>query len=357
MSVYKPKGSTIYLYDFRRCGDRFYGSTGQKTKRAAEQFENLKRAEAAIEVRKRPVTSLDDAAGRYEDKLRADNRWSADTERWIGSLVAALGPQRYMSAIGETEVADYFRSRAAVVSGSSVNREIDVAKALWRSAAKYDIGDMPDWKAMRYAVVKPDPREASFDEEDRIFAQLREDYHPFFRFLLVSGWRLSEVRLLTWAHVDFPGKKARVRLKGGKIASRALGAEMLSLIAAQPQIKGCPYVFTYVCRKPRQGRRRGQRYAFSKYGWRKSWFDALEAAGVTDFRVHDLRHTRGTRIVRRTNNLLLAKEALGHTNIATTLRYAHASDDDVRWALDASDSRTIPEVPKRNRKKPRNSGA
>ena len=59
--------------------------------------------------------------------------------------------------------------------------------------------------------------------------------------------------------------------------------------------------------------------------------------------MHDLRHTRATRIVRQTGSLALAKEALKHKSIATTLRYAHVLDDDTRRALDESESRNSPE--------------
>jgi integrase len=76
---------------------------------------------------------------------------------------------------------------------------------------------------------------------------------------------------------------------------------------------------------------------------RGPWAAAKAAAGVENFRFHDLRHTRGTRILRATGNLAAAKEALKHRSIKTTLRYAHATDDDVRNALEASDSRPIPD--------------
>ena len=57
MSVYKPKNSTIYLYDFQHRGRRFHGSTGQKTKREAERVETRKRAEAALDIKHRkPIT-------------------------------------------------------------------------------------------------------------------------------------------------------------------------------------------------------------------------------------------------------------------------------------------------------------
>lgn len=53
-------------------------------------------------------------------------------------------------------------------------------RALWRATerAKYEVGEMPDWGAMRYAVKTNDPRELRFDEEDRLFDALREDAQP-----------------------------------------------------------------------------------------------------------------------------------------------------------------------------------
>lgn len=89
---------------------------------------------------------------------------------------------------------------------------------------------------------------------------------------------------------------------------------------------------------------KGERYPISKDGWRKVWGAALDDGQVEDFRFHDLRHTRGTRILRQTGNLAAAQKALAHKNIKTTLRYAHAFDDDVRRALEASESRTIPDA-------------
>ncbi len=341
MSTYKPKNSTIYLFDFVVKGNRFYGSTGQKTKRAADRVEAEKRLEAMTNAKRIPPITLDDIAGLYEDRLRKNERWSKSTEAWILTLLNSLGPARFIHDIHQTELVKHFAERAGKVSGSSVNREIDVARALWRFAgrSKYDIGDMPDWGAMRYAVKDHDPRELSFAEEDRLLDAIREDYHPFVKFALLSGWRVSEVRNLLWSDLDFPAKVAWRTVKGGNRIKRPLTSEMIALIASQPQ--ACPQVFTYVCEKSRKMRKAGERYPISKDGWRKVWATALHGAKVPDFRFHDLRHTRGTRILRQTGNLAAAQKALAHKNIKTTLRYAHAFDDDVRKALEASESRSI----------------
>ena len=85
------------------------------------------------------------------------------------------------------------------------------------------------------------------------------------------------------------------------------------------------------------------RYPLTPTALRGPFAKALKVAGIAHFRLHDLRHTRGTRIVRKTGSLAAAKEALKHKSITTTLRYAHVLDDDTRRALDESESRNSPE--------------
>ncbi len=55
---------------------------------------------------------------------------------------------------------------------------------------------------------------------------------------------------------------------------------------------------------------------------------------MTDFHFHDLRHTSATRILRK-SNLRVVQQLLGHSDIATTTKYAHAVDDDIRNAMEA----------------------
>lgn len=341
MSTYKPKNSKIYKYDFRWQGSRFHGSTGQKTKRAADSFELKVRSEIALGLgRKENQITLDEAAALYEDKLSAEGKWQAAYERWLLDLLTALGPGRYIDEIGQRDLTAYAAKRAGLVSAASVNREIDLWRALWRKTAKsYDIGKMPDWHDMRYSVKIHDPRELTDDEEARLFSHLREDQRDFFAFLLQSGWRVSEVRGLRWADLDFPNRAAVTKIKGGRLIKRPLTSAMVTLLANQKQI--CPQVFTYICAQSRMKRKKGERYPYSRDGWRKAWAAALSAAGIEQFRPHDLRHTRGTRIVRATGNLAAAQGALAHSNIKTTMRYVHVSDDDVRGALEASERKNI----------------
>lgn len=368
MSVYCPKNSTLFVYDFQIAGQRYHGPTHCKTKRAAEQFEAKLRAEIALDIgrKKKPVITLDEAAAMYEDHLRANNKWSATTDYILAGLVEALGPQSYLSEITQADLSEHFAKRAGAVKASTVNREIEVARPVWRRLRKtHDIGEMPDWGALLYHVPEVDPRELYHDEEARLFEHLRPDMHDFARFALLAGWRLREVRLLKWVDVNLGQGIAKTKVKGGNIVKRPLTDELITIIANQPKVG--PFIFTYVCQKSRKAftdrngrlnpaRQQGERYPFTQWGWRKPWDKALKAAEIDDFVFHDLRHTRGTRILRATGNLIAAKEALKHRSLKTTQRYAHASDEDVRRALDASESRSIPVVTKSDEKKQQKSG-
>lgn len=350
MSIYKPKNSPYFHYDFRWHGTRFFGSTGCASKRSAEAYQARIRQQAVLPDKKREVLTLDGAAGLYAEHAEHQPSWPL-TEYVTKELIKGLGANRLLGEISQRDLQAHFARRRNGRANSSVNREITVARAIWRKAqaARFDVGDMPAWGKLMLNVAERDPRELSFDEEDRLMPAIREDVAAVADFALKSGWRRNEVITLTWANVHFQTGQATTRIKGGATIKRPLTPSLVAIIANQPKVG--PFVFTYVCRKNRDKRRAGERYPVSATVLRKAMDAALADAKIEGFRFHDFRHTRGTRIVRATGSLAAAKRALAHKSIKTTLRYAHVLDDDVRNALDASDSRPIPEAATNQRRK------
>lgn len=357
MTVYKPKGKPHYHFDFQFRGRRFYGSTGCDTKRAAEAFERRERQRAALPELQRPSISLDQACSLYQDHAELLPSWGT-IKYLLASLIDGLGGAKLISEITQRELQIFFARRRSGRSSASVNREIENARAVWRRAqrTKYDIGEMPDWKQLRLKVPAKPPRELELLEEDKLLLAMRNDVADAVDFLLKSGWRRGEVLGLCWADVSIPRKVAVTRIKGGDFVTRPLTTALVEIISRQPQCADeagdpIPFVFTYICQKSRAARRKGRRYPLTPTALRKPFAQARTAAGVDNFRIHDLRHTRGTRIVRATGSLAAAKEALKHKRIETTLRYAHVLDDDVRNALEASESRHSPDQKKKKKRK------
>jgi len=343
LSVYKKKGSPYYHYDFQLHGVRYHGTTGCRGKRDAEEVERRERQRAALPDLQRPPITLDEACGLYQDKVEDTPSWP--TIRYmLAALISGLGAKRLLSDISQRSMQLYFSSRRDGRSNSTVNREIENARAVWRHAegTRYDIGEMPNWKALRLKAPRRPPRELSFDEEARLLPHLRKDVRDAVDFMLKSGWRRGEALNLRWSDCNLAMRTAVTRIKGGEVVNRALTDGLVSIIKRQPKV--CAQVFTYECQKSRGKRRKGERYPLTPTALRGPFKDAKEKAGVEEFRIHDLRHTRGTRIVRQTGSLAAAKEALKHRSINTTLRYAHVLDEDTRRALDASDSRNSPEA-------------
>lgn len=347
MTVYRPKGSPYFHFDFQFKGKRYYGSTNLKSRRGAEQYEARERHKAALPVQGLEPITLDEACGLYQD--RAESKPSWPTVRPMLKALLTIGKQRVLGEIQQTDLMHHFAKRRNGRKDSSVNREIEVVRAVWKMAeeAGKDVGRMPRWGKLFFTVPDRPPRELGHDEQDRLFGGLRSDIYDFCYFALQSGWRLREILNLRWSDLDLANRTAEVRIKGGDVRRRPLTQSMLITIANQPK-KG-PFIFTYVCQKSKSryvdkwgrlqpARQKGERYRMTATVLRKPWAAAKKAGEIERLRFHDLRHTTGTRIVRATGNLAAAKEALAHRSIKTTLRYAHVLDDDVRDALDAAES-------------------
>ncbi len=69
--------------------------------------------------------------------------------------------------------------------------------------------------------------------------------------------------------------------------------------------------------------------------WRKAWTNSRRRAGIQDFRWHDLRHTAASWMVQAGVPLDVVQKVLGHSDISTTMRYAHREDSAARTAVDA----------------------
>ena len=66
---------------------------------------------------------------------------------------------------------------------------------------------------------------------------------------------------------------------------------------------------------------------------KKPFATALNKAGITNFKFHDLRHTFASHFVMNGGDLFALKEILGHSSLKMVLRYAHLASAHKRKML------------------------
>jgi integrase len=71
---------------------------------------------------------------------------------------------------------------------------------------------------------------------------------------------------------------------------------------------------------------------------KKAWAAVCRNAGIAGVRIHDLRHTYASVLASSGLSLPVIGALLGHTQPATTARYAHLADDPLREATNRVDT-------------------
>jgi integrase len=146
-----------------------------------------------------------------------------------------------------------------------------------------------------------------------------------FRLLILTGCRLGEIQTLQWGFItdqgmELPDTKTGARRIPLPSAARAV----LSTLA---RVDGNPYVIV--------GKVAGKHATDFQHPWRR----IRERAGLTGVRIHDLRHTYASNAVSSGMPIQMVGRLLGHTQIQTTMRYAHLADDPVKQAAEENAER------------------
>jgi integrase len=147
------------------------------------------------------------------------------------------------------------------------------------------------------------------------------------RLLLLTGARLSEILTLKWSMVDFERKC--LQLPDSKTGRKdlVLGAPALAVLKKLVEEDGNTFVLA--------GHRKGQHFVGIQHVWQR----VRAKAKLPDVRLHDLRHSFASVAVAGGESLYLVSKVLGHKQVATTERYAHAHGDPVRAVADRAAKR------------------
>jgi integrase len=144
--------------------------------------------------------------------------------------------------------------------------------------------------------------------------------------LIVTGARKREVLDARWEDFDFERRSWRIHTtKLGRPRHVPLSDSAVALLNSVPRFERCEWAFPNPKTK--------EPFVDIYYAWNT----VRKAAGLAEVRIHDLRHSFASFLVNSGRTLYEVQHLLGHTQIKTTARYSHLSQDTL---LDASNAVT-----------------
>ena len=135
------------------------------------------------------------------------------------------------------------------------------------------------------------------------------------RLLILTGARLREILDAQWSQVDL--ERGIIFLADSKTGRKPiyLSAAAQAVLAALPRVEGNPHIVA------------GAKEGAPRADLKKPWASCLPSAGLEGVRLHDLRHSFASFGAGASLGLPIIGKLLGHSQAATTHRYAHLDAD------------------------------
>ncbi len=348
MAVFKQPGSNNWSYEFNFNGHRVRKSTKQTNRRVAEQMEaahktQLAKGEVGIETRE-PVPRLREFRERFLEAIKVEK--GAATAEWYTQLMTIILRDEKLSGlkldqIDEAAVGRYAETRSRQrtrhkkvkrrVSPATVNRELACLRRLLRLAH--------EWK-----LIQRIPRiRLLAGERQREFIINRKDEPNYLAacpgpladvaaFLIDTGFRVGEACSLEWAQVQLdPADGSQcgfVTVLGSKAKSKRarsvpLTARAAGILKRLKPPKATGYVF-------RDADGAGL-VETSLAHTHKRVRELLKMP--TEFVLHTLRHSFGTRLGEGGADAFTIMRLMGHSSVTTSQRYVHPTPETLERAM------------------------
>lgn len=369
MTVYLPKASRFWHYDFQYKRRRYHGSTGVDTKRKAEEVERHIRHQAATGALDSGADmTWDEAAGRWWIEVGQHRASAYQLEHRLAIAVRLIGPNtRIMDTTtktvaraiekrrGETFTrrADTADSKATryTLSNATVNADVlrPLRRVLNRATDVWEVKGLPkiDWKALVLKEPETEIRLYSTAQQQAWSDQCDATARFALRMLLTYGLRFGELFFPPDAfHPDAPGGPAlgiNKRKRGVLyLPLREDDAREIAARVGRAQDAGLPSIFFEIAGQTKDGR--DKLVPVPRTGMAARLRSAAKRAGLTQPRlIHGTRHHVGTTTLAATGDLRMTQKLLGHADIKSTLIYSHALDGGLRAQLESRNSPGAPD--------------
>lgn len=306
-------------------GRRLCESTGESKLEKAEEYlaKRIEETRKALIYGERPKRTFRQAATKYLNENQHKKRIRDETLH-LKQLDPFIGDLAIRSVhIGTLRPFIEMRQKAGIKT-KSINLALGVARHILNIAASEWLDDTgltwlehpPKIKLLKVTDARK-PYPLSWDEQARLFKKLPGHLAKMALFKVNTGCREQEVCSLRWEwEIDVPELDTSVflipeeRVKNGEerlVVLNKVAKSIVESVRGQNRM----LVFTYCGRRLRK---------MNNSGWRR----ARDKAGLSQVRVHDLKHTFGRRLRAAGVSFEDRQDLLGHRSGRITSHYSAA---------------------------------
>lgn len=330
MSLYRRKDSSswwVKLPAIRGESGPLQVSTGTSDRRKATEFHDRLKAQRWEQGKlgAKPRRSWEEAVLKFLEETTHKRTHERDKSilRWLDGYLGG----KYLDEIDRALIDQIKTTRAKIATQSTANRYLAVIRTVLRKAChEWEwIERVP--KVSLFREKEGRIRSLTQEEFKRLLAELPPHLADMALFSVATGLRQGNVRLLEWKQVDLERQHAWItpeKHKNGR--AHAVPLNNLAMDVLQRQIGKHPtYAFTY------------QGHPVVNVST-KAWTNALERAGIDNFRWHDLRHTFATWHRQAGTPTHELQRLGGWKTLSMVERYAHVAPEGLQIAAGRLDN-------------------
>lgn len=334
MSVIKRGNSKFWYIQFQLNGKTYIRSSRTTNKKAADQMEAdwKSKLHAQQFLGEKPRISIRIALHQFcESKKGTANHRNLLSHFTV--ICQHLSVNKSIEELTSHELEKFKRYRESqLTSGQTIKHSLNLIRCAWKYARRlgYQVSELefPIVKIPKYKL-----RYLSDDEEQRLLTALdpkrevkglmpfcdrpeslkraMQDAYDLVVLLLDTGARYSEIANIEWARINLP--KREIHLWRPKVQNEAIlymTDRVYDVLKRRLDARSSQWVFV---------NKKGGARGYASQAIRK----AIRKAGLDGCRIHTLRHTHASRLIQNGMTVYEVREILGHTDIKTTMRYAH----------------------------------
>ncbi|MGY6161161.1 tyrosine-type recombinase/integrase [Paraburkholderia strydomiana] len=276
-------------------------------------------------------TLVRDALARYATTVSPTHRGSSEEVVRLKAMQREPMASYSLATIKTSIIAEWRDKRLIKVSGSTVNRDLNLLHAVFEAARKdWGIGmrENPVSAVRRPRCNPPRERRLPINEQSLLLHACRQARSwwlaPIVELAIHTGMRQSEVRTLLWQNINM----------GERVVTLPAAATKTLTTRTVPLDKRCMTVIESI-RGPRLGLLQGPVFpGVTRNALKLAFKRARLRAGLEDFRFHDTRHEATSRLFELGLSDTEVATITGHKTRAMLARYTHLRAKDLVRKLD-----------------------